>query len=361
MKNICCFFLLILLFVQAVYAEVVTSVEITALSGLTRDENQEFVIYEVGKTALNFDSVGNPDVRAQLELDTIVTEAIMPDVKRAFVKVRFPGFRITAGKTRESWGEGFLFNAGDVIFGSMDPIADLSEAILRDETAWLVDLYVPLGQFSHIEAIVLPYAPGSQSAEILNSVHDMRAGGRIVTKLWGIKIEGGYLFKADQALHHPYVSFQGNLFFDLQLSAALQLPAEDATPEDIEDGFTVSFGLMHIFSTDEAGTWTVRMEGALRPFGSWEEVEAADEDTKYGLLLYPEIDYAPDDFLSFQLRSIISPIDASAVISFGCTYNIYQGLNILATVAVQLGDEDDVFGWDREGDVALLLGLEYIF
>jgi hypothetical protein len=342
-------------------AEVVTSVEISALSGLTRDENQELAIYGVGKTALNFDSLGNPDVRAQLELDTIVTDSIMPDVKRAFVKVRFPGFRITAGKTRESWGEGFLFNAGDVIFGSMEPIADLSETILRDETAWLVDLYVPLGQFSHIEGIVLPYAPDAEGAEILNSVYDMRGGGRIVTKLLGIKIEGGYLFKADQALHHPYISFQGNLFFDLQLSAAMEIPARDPTAKDIENGFTVSFGLMRIFSTDEAGTWTVRLEGALRPFGLWQEAAAADEDTEYGLLLYPEVDYAPDDFLSFQLRSIISPFDASAVISLGCTYNIYQGLSILATAAVQIGDENDIFGWERAGDFALLLGLEYIF
>jgi hypothetical protein len=350
-----------LLLASGLNAEVVTSVEISALSGLTRDDNQEFVIYGVGKTALNFDSLGNPDVRAQLELDTIVPDAIMPDVKRAFVKVRFPGFRITAGKTRESWGEGFLFNAGDVIFGSMEPIMDLSEAVLRDETAWLVDLYIPLGQFSHLEAIVLPYPPNSQSAEILNSVYEMRGGGRIVTKLLGIKVEGGYLFKADQALHHPYISFQGNLFFDLQLSAAMEISVQDPTPEDIENGFTVSFGLMRIFSTDEAGTWTVRLEGALRPFGSWEEVSSPEEDTEYGLLLYPEIDYAPDDFLSFQLRSIISPFDASAVISLGCTYNIYQGLNVLVTAAVQLGDENDVFGWDREGDFALLLGLEYIF
>jgi len=353
--------LLNLLLVFSLYADVTTSVEISALSGLTRDETQEFVIYGVGKTALNFESRGNPDVRAQLQLDTIVTDAIMPDVKRAFVKVRFPGFRLTAGKTRVSWGEGFLFNAGDVIFGSMEPIADLSESVLRDETAWLLDLYIPLGQFSHIEAIVLPYAPDSQSAEILNSVEEMQGGGRIVTKLLGIKIEGGYLFKADQHLHHPYVSFQGNLFFDLQLSAGMEIPVENPTAEDIEDGFTVSFGLMRIFSTDEAGTWTVRLEGALRPFAEWEEVASATEDTRYGLLLYPEINYAPDDLLSFQLRSIISPLDASAVISFGCTYNIYQGLNMLGTVAVQVGDGNDVFGWDREGDVALLIGLEYIF
>ncbi len=343
------------------YAEVVTSVDITVLSGLTRDAAQQAAVYGVGKAALSFDSTGNPDVRAGLELDSIVTESVTPDVKRAFVKVRFPGFRVTAGKTRESWGEGFLFNAGDVIFGSLEPVTDLSQAILRDQTAWLVDLYLPLGQFSLLEGIALPYAPDAAGAELLNPVYNMRGGGRIVTKLWDIKLEGGYMFNADKAIHQPYISLQGNLYFDLQLSAAMEIPASDPTEDELQQGLAVTFGLFRIFSTEGAGTWTLRVEGVLRPFGAWQEEAEPAADTHYGLLLYPELDYAPDDFLLFQLRSIISPLDGSALISLGVTYNIYQGLSVLGTVAVQVGDENDVFGWEREGDVALLLGLEYIF
>jgi hypothetical protein len=361
LKYISCTLLLILFIWAPIEAEVSTSVEITALTGITRDDNQEIALYGLGKAALNLESQGNPDVRAELELDSIITDSITPEVKRAFIKVRLPGFRITAGKSRVSWGEGFLFNAGDVIFGSMEPIADLSEAVLRDETAWLLDFYLPLDQFSHLEALALPYAPDSSARELLNPVYRMRGGGRMVTKLWGIKIEGGYLFKADQAIHHPYVSLQGNLFFDLQLSAAMEIPAEDPSEAEIKKGVTVSFGLFRIFSTEGLGTWSIRLEGALRPFGDWREEPSPATDTHYGLLLYPEIDFAPDDLLSFQLRSIISPIDASAVISLGMTYNVYQGLDILTTIAVQLGDKDDIFGWERQGDIALLLGMEYIF
>jgi len=356
-----CVILCVVLTASGGYADVATSVDILILAGITRDASQQAAVYGVGKTALSFDSRGNPDVRAGLELDSIVSDSVTPDVKRAFIKARFPGFRVTIGKTRESWGEGFLFNAGDVIFGSMDPVTDLSQTILRDETAWLLDLYVPLGQFSHVEALVLPYAPDSSGTALLNPVDEMRCGGRIVTKLWDIKLEGGYLFEADRHIHQPYISLQGNLYFDLQLSASMEIPNENPTEEDLERGFAVSFGLFRIFSTEEAGTWTVRLEGALRPFASWHEEAHPDETTHYGLLLYPEIDYAPDDFLTFQLRSIISPLDGSALISLGLTYTIYQGLSVLGTVAVQVGDTNDVFGWDREGDVALLLGMEYIF
>ena len=133
-------------------AEVVSSVTISGYTSVLRSGNSAEML-AVLKSSLNLDSVGNKNVKGYFQLDSWIADSFGIDVPRAYLKVRFPWFRLTLGKTRVSWGDGFVFNAGDVVFGSTGSISgDLSADSLRNETGWLGAVYLPLGAFSFLEA-----------------------------------------------------------------------------------------------------------------------------------------------------------------------------------------------------------------
>ena len=113
----------------------------------------------------------------------------------------------------------------------------------------------------------------------------------------------------------------------------------------------------------ETDSLTLRLEGALRPFANWQEVDNPDPNTTlYGLLIYPEIIYSPEDVLSFYLRTLFSPVDLSGLVSLGMNFNIYQGFTIMAFASCMFGDSTDLyFGWGKQGDISFIFGLQYIF
>ena len=358
--------IVLVLFSAVLFGEMETSVELTSLASLTRDGVGNAVVALLGKGNLSFSAVNNPNVKAECELEGIWSGTLISTpndiLKRLFVKINLGDVYLTAGKTRVSFGEGFVFNAGDVIFGSMAPVADLAQALLRDQTDWLIDLSVPFGQFSFFEAILLPYSPLKTNTFPASSIYDLRGGGRVVTKLGGMKVEAGYLFRADEATHNPYISLQGNLFFDLEISATLKIPVIDYSDDKLRDGFAVTAGLSRIFTFEDSSTLIVRLETVLRPFGYWSPPTASTKSTHYGLLVYPEIYYAPLDYITFQLRAMINPIDWSGLVSFGFDFGIYQGLNLLGYVWSMWGDGSDPwFGWGRYGDTGVSLGFQFIY
>ena len=132
------------------FGEVNTTALLTALSGVI-DTGSDVGVVSYLYGSVSFKSKGNRNVRANLQIDADISDRVSLDVSRAFVKVRFPLFRVTLGKTRVSWGEGFFFNAGDVIFEGVELQSDISgnssggkSEGLRRETAWLADVYIPL-------------------------------------------------------------------------------------------------------------------------------------------------------------------------------------------------------------------------
>ena len=68
-----------------------------------------------------------------------------------------------------------------------------------------------------------------------------------------------------------------------------------------------------------------------------------------------------NDSLSYFVRSIVSPIDFSALNFAGIRWNIYQGFTMSFFFSLMLGDKDDQFGWNRQGDAALISEMEYIY
>ena len=259
-------------------------------------------------------------------------------VQKAYFKARFPSFRLTAGKTRLSWGDGMLFNAGDVLYGSNSTSVSLTQAELRSTTNWLASVNYPLGFFSFAEAVVMPSETGIPI--------DMLFGARYYTTVKDIKVELGYATKTPKSsvrLHKPYLSLQGNLGFDWYLASSVAIPEAGDIATETGESWMISGGIFHLVKLPLDRSLTLRLEFLTRPFGTWETGPVKDSDA--ALLLYPEILLAYSPSLSFSLRSIISPLDLSANSTVSMSWNIFDAFNLIGSVSLTTGEEGDLFAW----------------
>ena len=297
-------------------------------------------------------------------------------LKRAFVKARFPSFRLTAGKARLGWGDGFVFNSGDVIYGSTSPYVDLTSSEIRDETKWLTAVNIPLGLFSFFEALVIVPPTDLSGGRIAGDISESSGGGRIYTHLGNTKIETGYMFRGDgeEPLHRPYIGLQGNFGPDWYLAGSVALPAVEGISDTAEETFNISGGLFHLQQLRRLRSLSMRLEALVLPFQEWAEkdVDGPDEMPQYALLLYPELTYIPDDTLQYSLRSVFSPIDLSGQVTTGASWNVLQGFTLNCYLIFNIGESDDIFAWSRDVDlwrvgtdyidgVALSAGFNYIY
>ena len=367
---------LIILTPLLVFPDLLNTVRITGNISLLHGEEPDWSTVSYGTTRLDLIARGNANMKGQLQLDALISDVAIIDVPRAYMKIRFPWFRLTVGKTRITWGEGFLFNAGDVLFEGIYPLANLSASELRLATDWMIVPYIPLGPFSFIEGVILPH-PSITPVELSSIDRGIRA----VTELGDIKLEGGLLYKGIEEKYYPFLSFKGNLLtVDWHLSGSLAIPDEEPSGDEVKENSVMSFGLLRLVNLPYRGSLSFRLEGGLRPFGEWEEVEETrDQQTAdppangdgaaapfsvipdYGLFLFPEVSYAPADNLSLQLRSLISPVDGSSLFMLGVSWNPFQGFTLSFFNQFMAGEEDDIFGWDRQGDAAFHAVFEYVY
>jgi len=367
-------------------AEVASSVTITGSASVLRELGKTKLKPAV-KASLDLDSEGNKNVKGYFRLDSYIGEYVGIDIPRAYLKVRLPWFRLTLGKTRVSWGDGFVFNAGDVVFGSMDTISGgLEGSALRDETAWLAAVYLPLGAFSYLEAVALPYGvPNPEEYTFATSLgdvsplmpfHSMSGGIRGTFKLGRTTLETGYYATGRTPTEHrPYLSLHGHLLVDWNLSASMAIPQFDPNWEQWEDYLRISAGLFHLVNLGLNRTLSFRLEAAVRPGERWQEATGTEAKgilewenvppdpppPVYGIDLFPEVAFSPTDTLSLQLRSLISPVDLSALNFFSVSWNIYQGLTIFSHLSLPVGDGNDLFQWDQDTLSSWTVGLEFIY
>lgn len=207
--------------------------------------------------------------------------------------------RVTAGRTRLSWGDGVLYNAGDVINGARPEDLDLTADVLRDETQWLTALYLPLGHFAFFEPVVLlpMYDPAISTSEEEDEDDEAEAlaawrtsaGGRVQFEILGIKTETGYLYRGADEAHTPYLSLQGNLWVDIYGGISLEL-VPDSSDAETGDDILLSGGALHTGNHPRLGGWTARAEAL------W-----SDRDRRFEL--YPELTWAPSQLFSLFARS----------------------------------------------------------
>ena len=330
-----------------------------------------------GSGEVEFRAVGNRNVKAELALRTVIGQSLLLDIPRGFIKVRFPAFRVTVGKTRVSWGEGVMFNAGDLIFGSTDLSVDLSADVLRDDNKLLTEVYIPLGTFSYVEGVVtapeidlaaMAAAPATDSAAGMPDIKETSAGVKVQAKPLNLKVESGYWYAGKDRLHRFFGVLQGAFGdVDWHLSAASGVPDSAPAWIDLWELLTVSAGMSTILKLTRDDSVPLRLEALSYPAGLWSESEGGlgtDEDgtlQRYGLYLYPEISIAVGQTVGLMWRTILSPLDQSLSMTVGGNWNIYQGFHLFAYGIVQAGDQDDIFGWPRAGDLALMTGMRFVF
>lgn len=254
-------------------------------------------------------------------------------IYKAYLRARFPSFRLTAGKTRLSWGDGILFNAADILYGSSSVSVDLTQAELRSKTDWMVSVNYPLGFFSFAEAVFLPSMTGE--------VQDMGVGGRFYTNMGETKVEGGYLTKEESGrVHKLYTSLQGNIGSDWYLASSITIDQSKPSASDIQKSWLISGGLFHMQYLSGERNLSLRLEMLSRPFGTW-KFESQSE-ASCALLLYPEVVYSPTSTLSFSLRAILSPLDLSTMLSAGASWSVFEGFALIANIAAPFGESGDL-------------------
>ena len=285
----------------------------------------------IPSSTLSFKSKNAGNVRGEVAL-TYPVASVEDAIRKAYLKAKFPSFRLTMGKTRLSWGDGALFNAADILFGSSSTAVDLTQSELRSDTKWLVSANIPLDSFSFVELVTMP--------SMGDNLSDIALGGRIYTTLGSLKLESGYARVRESAtnIHKGYISLQGNVGADWNLSSSVGIKEN----EDID--WDITGGLFYLKYLENDKALTLRLEFLARPLGKW-NWGPVENDTSCPLLIYPEITYTPGPSLAFSLRSIISPFDLSAMTTFATSWNVFEGFSLIGYVNANTGDAGDLFSW----------------
>lgn len=327
-------------------AEIKQSIQLDLLNTLALGGPQDLYLAS-GLGQLNFQSVGNENVRAYLNLDADFTDRFDITVDRAFVKTRYQQLRLTVGKTRLSWGEGQAFNAGDVIMGGSDLNLDLTVSEYRSDSKWLLSMMQSTGRFSFLELVVIPPEPSSDP-DIDPTLDRAEAAVRTRFQLAGLantNVELGYAQQGRQ--QQPYVSLQGGKGINWHFSANLQ-PHNQAN---------FSSGLYGIAKLGEQSTINYRTEVLYKTSGA-SEAQASGDYKTYG---YLEMGLTRGSNKSYFSRNILSPIDMSALYLLGVNINLHQGLNFYGHLSVQQGGPDDTFSRYISGAQSITLGCRFIF
>ncbi len=337
-------------------SETLRTVEVEALTTAARGEAiDKWTLEGLGRASLDFQSRGSRNVRSRFKIEALMGETadgsdVRISIPWAFIRARFPlggdyHFRTTFGKSRVTWGDGALYNAGDLVFGADGQRADLfSSGAVRDETDWLITAFFPLGQFAFIEPVIL--VPESRLSAANSPDFDETAlGSRIQWRMGSIKAETGYFFRGAVEEHDLSLSLQGNLGPDLYAGAATTLGPN----ADGYERLRISAGALHQLRQGTDGTLSFRLETLVYP---------DDTDT---LSLYPEISWSPTQSTSFFYRMLIAPVDVSALSIIGAQWSVYQGFTLAGYLTVQGGDQGDTYSFDRPGGVAVTTSVTYVY
>ncbi|MBN2618783.1 MAG: hypothetical protein JXR64_10790 [Spirochaetales bacterium] len=311
------------------FAEVNLDASISAILAANRVDNEDFTTSGMAKGNLNIKSEGDSNVKSQLTLDFIYMRNVGSlSISKAWIKFRFPILRVTIGKNRITWGEGVAFNAGDVIFddyslsGGEGEEVDLTASELKSLNRTMGLVTFPLGRYTFTELIYLPYdflldgdlsslSKGLAPQEL--EIYKHSGGGRFVTQVGGVKLETGYIYNGFTSMHKPYVSFNGSLGLDYQLSASVKIDQDNIDGDDIAESLKISGGIIYLFDLENDKSLTLRLET------QWE---------RDNLQFYPEIAFVPTETISLFGRSIIEVDNESAKTTVGLNWKTYQGFVI---------------------------------
>lgn len=330
-----------------------------------------------GMADIRFASTGNRNMRAEAAIEFYPIDVLggpIPDeiplltLKRLWFKANFPKWRLTAGKTKMGWGNGSVFNSGDILFGSLSPYLNFTQSTIRDDTAFLTAFNIPTGRFSYIEGVILPPSIDlTGGSPEIQSIDKTSGGARFFFRAAGWRFETGYLYKGDPKVstdllgHRPYFSFHGHAGVDWYGAASLaagydpQLSGDTNrnTWEEVSKTFNFSLGMYHQLQTGYDSTLTLRLETLMMPWQNWSARDYSEildgSAGYYSIMIYPEITWMLRSTWYIGAQSVISPVDASAQITTSFGWHVFQGFTLMGFVVVNVGDEQSLFAYDRSG------------
>ncbi|MCD1653692.1 hypothetical protein K7J14_03140 [Treponema zuelzerae] len=255
-----------------------------------------------GIARISLDSAKNDAIKGRVSFSLADTSGSKPvenqlALEQAWIKTRFPwitensSLRLTAGKAPLSWGRGFLYNAGDPVFGAVPETISPGTGEYRTATDWLASLYLPLGDFSFAEFLALPYENAGAGARLfftpeLGALHS---------------IEASYLAREAEtvsAAHTASLSADGTIWADWYASASLSAPFETSPAPENMTG-RISGGVFRMFSPPAVESLSFRLEALYIP-ASLSDFENAH---LYG---YASIQTAFDELWSVAAQTVIT-------------------------------------------------------
>lgn len=375
-----------------VFAETELRTNMEFFNTIYRGRDNSWFYVGSGTADIRLASVGSDNMRAEAAVEfypldlsggSSTTGVPAVSLKRLWIKANFPSWRLTAGKTKVAWGNGIVFNSGDILFGSLSPYLDFTRSTVRDDTAWLTAFNIPTGRFSFFEGVLLPpslvYNETAETFDV-QSIAGTSGGLRYFTRLGGWQIEGGYLYKGDIKTendllgHRPYFAFHGHAGVDLYGAVSLAAENGDAW-EDMKGTVNFSLGAFHQLQAGYSSTLSLRLETLVMPWQNWSALTYQDVldgfSGGYGILLYPDITLDVRSVWFVGVRSVISPVDASAQMTTSLGWHVFQGFTLMGYLVTNLGNDQSLFAWDRSGawpaswsdaefnGISLSLGAEY--
>lgn len=343
-------FALLLVLSPPVAAETRLTAGLEVYESILRTAPDDWRFLSSGTGSLSITSAGSRNVRGELALSVPLASTPTVAIDRAYVRFRLPRFRLTAGSTALSWGEGLLLNSGDLPNPGYDPTGDLLVGDYRSSGIWQVELFIPLGPLSFVELLVLPELP---ELPTLAGLGDARAGGRAYIDADIVAFQAGYLY--DEPMHRVYGSVQGYLGVELYAAFAHEV-AQDASDvaESLVASFEMSAGGFHTVSLPRDRSLSLRVETRLKPT----DLEAG---IATGATLGALVDFAVLPTLSLGLQALVAPTDPSALLSGVVSWNMDQGLTILGAASGNLGEDGTAHDATAFGSPAVTLGVRYSF
>lgn len=322
----------------------------------------------VGSVALA--GIGSRNVRGELALSFPTATPPFPQVDRAYVRFRLPWFRATLGAAPLSWGEGLLLNVSDLPNPGYDPAADVLTGDYRSTSVWQANVYIPLGALSFLEAVALLPLPDASLASaslttesspfdptVLPGPEAARVGGSCYLNADPLAVQAGYLY--EEPFHRLYASLQGSVGADLYLavSHAVDSGAVDTTghlADELIGSIAMSGGGFYLVSLAADRSIAVRVEGLVRPAD-------LEDGLASGSVLAALVDVTVSPTVAGSLLSIVHPTDPSTLVATTLTWNLDQGLTLLASTRINAGASGAVYATDSPAGVSVTVGARYVF
>lgn len=349
----------ILLPVPAVMADVLSTVQLDVTNQLIYNPQMgdaEWAWPSQIAAQVKLQSSGHTNVKSFLQLSanhsTLAAMAAQNDrllVDKAYMKVRFDNNRLTLGKATLGWGQGTVFNAGDVVMTASPPNSLLTPT---SDSRWLASWTHPLGRFSFYEwAILTP-----NTADTSGNGPDADKGtlaARFQFQIANTQIEGGVAWQGTTSRLLPYLSLQGGKGVNWHISGRVELSEGQTLKRQL-----ITAGLYGMWSDASARSWNYRLETLWDSAGAAQEVTSG---TWYQTLVSGELGVSINSRTQVFTQATVSPIDQSSRTTVGTRFSWYQGLSLTAAVTLQQGDSDDTFSSERAGAMGFSTLVSYVF